>query len=85
MYVCLYVCMYVCMYVCISIYIYIRTNTYTYITPQTLTLKPCTPNPEELSLHSDIPGAYDTEWIKNIERGFLAVYTVDASPRNMWV
>ncbi|OLP94417.1 Voltage-dependent L-type calcium channel subunit alpha-1S [Symbiodinium microadriaticum] len=31
----------------------------------------------ELSLHSDIPGAYDTEWIKNIERGFLAVYTVE--------
>lgn len=31
----------------------------------------------ELSLHADIPGAYDTEWIKNIERGFLAVYTVE--------
>ncbi|CAE6956101.1 CACNA1S [Symbiodinium sp. CCMP2592] len=31
----------------------------------------------ELSLHSDLPGAYDTEWIKNIERGFLAIYTVE--------
>mmetsp|Transcript_49922 Transcript_49922/g.117505 ORF Transcript_49922/g.117505 Transcript_49922/m.117505 type:complete len:547 (+) Transcript_49922:65-1705(+) len=31
----------------------------------------------ELSLHADLPGAYDTEWIKNIERGFLAIYTVE--------